>query len=520
MATLREWVSRLWGALRGRRVDRELELAEELRLHLELAAEDERRRGLSPERAARTAVIRAGGVAQTMEALRDQRGVPWLEDLVRDVRFGSRVLARNPGFTLVSIVSLAIGIGANVAVFSWADALLLRPLTVPRPGEVITVGSAAPGEGRLVASYRDYVDLRDRSTSFDGLVAFATSTVGFAAERETLPRLRIGMLVTANLFPVMGVEPQLGRAFRPEEDQVPGRDAVVVLGHDFWEQQFGADRSIVGRTVWLNGIAFTVVGVAPAGFTGLDQFVRFDFYAPLMMWPRLMADSSIQPFDARDFRRLRIRGRLKPGVAMSQARTELSVIAADLERAYPVTNRNRRLDAGTELQSRVVEAPPNASLIAMLALLSGAVLFVACANVAGLLTSRVPVRAREMAVRLAMGAGRARVVRQLITESVLIAVIGGAAGLAIGYAGVAAFNRFQLPTDLPIALSFARRPSRDARQPDRGAGECGPFRCGSGGPVDARGFERRHESHRRGWASAAAGDGAARCWSADKSPPR
>ena len=174
-----------------------------------------------------------------------------------------------------------------------------------------------------------------------------------------------------------------------------------------------------------------------------------------MMWPRLMADSSIQPFDARDFRGLKLRGRLNPGVALSQAQTELSVIAADLD--APIRSRIG-IDVSTfapNCRPGWRQAPPNAALIAMLTLLSGAVLFVACANVAGLLTSRAPVRAREIAVRLAMGAGRARVIRQLVTESVLIAVIGGAAGLAIGYAGVSPFNRFQFPTDLPITVSFA-----------------------------------------------------------------
>ena len=228
----------------------------------------------------------------------------------------------------------------------------------------------------------------------------------------------------------------------------------MILGHDFWERQFGADRSILGRTVPLSGIEFTVVGVAPAGFTGLDQYVRFQFYAPLMMWPRLMADPNLCPLEARDFRSLAIGGRLKPGVTMAQAQTELSVIATDLERAYPDANRNRRIAVRTELQNRIAQAPPVAILVAMLAMLAGGVLLVACANVAGLLTSRAPTRAREIALRLAIGAGRLRVIRQLITESLLIAVLGGVLGLGVGYAGVTLFRRIQIPTDLPIVASF------------------------------------------------------------------
>jgi ABC-type antimicrobial peptide transport system permease subunit len=297
MSTLRESVMRLWGTLRGTRTDRDLE--EELRLYLEMASGDARRSG-SPEPDVRAAAIRAGGVAQAMEALRDQRGLPWLQDLASDLRYGCRMLAKNPAFTLVAVLSLAIGIGANTAVFSFADTLLLRPLTVPRPGEVLTVGSTSPSTIRpiLLASYRDYVDVRDRSQSFEGLVAFTDTVVGFASEPDTLPKLTIGMLVTGNFFPVMGVEPELGRAFRPDEDQVPGRNAVVMLGHEFWQREFGADRSVIGRALRLNGIEFTVIGVTPARFTGMDQYVRYAFFAPLMMWPRLITNFKVPPFEA------------------------------------------------------------------------------------------------------------------------------------------------------------------------------------------------------------------------------
>ena len=248
-------------------------------------------------------------------------GYVWLERLWQDVRYGCRMLARNPGFTIVAVLSLAVGIGANTAVFSFADTLLLRPLPVPRPSELLTVGLTDPYRDAVVASYRDYVDIKDRSKSFEGLIAFARSTVGFASDAGAMPKLSIGMMVSGNFFRVIGVKPQLGRDFRPEEDQVPGRDAVVILGYDFWAQQFGADPSILGRTVRLNGIDFTVVGVAPSGFTGLDQYVRFQFYAPLMMWPRLTTTPNVPVFEARDVRSLTIEGRLKPGVPISQART-------------------------------------------------------------------------------------------------------------------------------------------------------------------------------------------------------
>jgi macrolide transport system ATP-binding/permease protein len=228
----------------------------------------------------------------------------------------------------------------------------------------------------------------------------------------------------------------------------------VMLSHDLWQRQFGGDPAILGRTVRLDGIAFTVVGVTPAGFTGLDQYVRDEFYAPLAMWDRLLADPAVRPFEARDYRRLDVRGRLKPGATLTEARAELTSIGLDLERAYPDTNRQQRAVVLTELQARIAGAPPIAPLLIMLALLAASVLFVACANVAGLLTSRTPVRAREIALRLAIGAGRPRIVRQLITENVLIALLGGVLGLGVGYAGVLLLRQVQIPTDLPIVASF------------------------------------------------------------------
>ena len=304
-------------------------------------------------------------------------------NLVRDVRYGCRMLAKNPAFTFVSVVSLAVGIGANCAIFSFADALLLRPLNVPHASKLLTVGSADPFDRSLIASYRDYLDIRDRVTSFAGLTAFTDAIVRFSTGQDDVPTLRLGALVSGNFFDVMEVQPQFGRGFRPEEDQVPGRHAVVVLGHDFWERQFHGDPSILGRAVLLNGIAFTVVGVAPDRFTGPAQFSRFDFYTPLMMWPSLMGDPSVEPLDARGFRRLMIRGRLKSGVTLSEAQTELTVLGRDLERAYPDTNRDRRLVVRTEVQDRIADAARLAILLAMLGLISVAVLIVACGNVAG-----------------------------------------------------------------------------------------------------------------------------------------
>src|SRR5262245_4079526 len=384
--------------------------------------------------------------------------LPIVERTWQDVRYGVRLLAATPGFTSIAVLSLAIGIGANCAIFSFADALLLRPLPVARPGEVFTVGSnsavEAFGISSLVSSYRDYVDIRDRAKSLDGLVAFRYATAGVATDPNVTPKLRMGVTASSNLFTVMGVEPTIGRAFRPEEDQVPGRDAVVVLGRTMWEQEFASDPGVLGRSLRINGQPFTVIGVAPPGFTGLDQFVRSDFFIPIMMSRQIINDPQAASLESRDARNLTLKGRLRASASQATAQSELTAIATDLERAYPDTNRNRRFLIRTELQSRIAQDPPDAMLTAMLSTLALAVLLVACANVAGLLTSRAPARAREMALRLAIGAGRGRLVRQLVTESLLIALAGGVLGLAVGYAGMTLFRQIEIPTDLPIALAF------------------------------------------------------------------
>ena len=253
---------------------------------------------------------------------------------------------------------------------------------------------------------------------------------------ESCGRLAIGLL-------------SCGQVKRP----VNNRPQDAILPHDkLWEQQFASDKSILGRKLRLNGMEFTVIGVAPEHFVGMDQFVRPAFYVPLMMNPSLSANPKF--LEARDSRNLTVKGYLKPGVSMLQAQTELTALSQDLERTHPDTNKNKGMFVRTEMQARIDQDPIDAQLIAMLLTLSAAVLLVACANVASLLTSRAPARAKEMALRLAVGAGRARLVRQLITESLLIAMVGAALGIGVGYAGILLFQQIQMPTDLPVMLPF------------------------------------------------------------------
>jgi predicted permease len=377
----------------------------------------------------------------------------------QDLRHGARMLRKNPGFALVAIVSIAIGVGANAAMFSLADTLVLRPLTVPRADEIVSVTSVIPRSGfasptSSALSYPDYEDLRDQSRSFASLVAFRLVVAGFASRADRPPERKFGMAVSGNLFDALGVQPARGRAIVPEDDRVAGRDAVVVLDYDMWQQQFAGDPGIIGRRIRLGGVEFTIVGVLPSGFTGPDQFVRPAYYIPFAMMPSLQTAGSSTELQQRDVRNIAVKGFLRPDVSLAQAAREAELIGANLQRSYPDTNRNQGLTVKTEFDARVDARPQLGAIAVMLMTLSMAVLIVASANVAGLLTSRAPVRAREMALRLAIGAGRVRLARQLIVESLLIAAGGGLVGLLFGSGVMAMLQQLQVPTDVPLKLAF------------------------------------------------------------------
>ena len=370
--------------------------------------------------------------------------------MLKSLRHALRLLRKAPGFTLVSICSLAIGIGATSAMFSFGDALLLRPLPVPEPSRIAAISTSS---GQVFAntalSYPDYRDLRDGNRSFDGMLAASGASFGFKPNPTVLPKIAVGMYVSGNFFRVLGVQPVLGRAFLDTEDQAVGRDAVVVLGHDFWVHQMNGNPSVVGSTIWLNGVPFIVIGVAPEEFTGIDQFVKYAMFVPLAMSPRMGGTSVLEK---RNVRWLTVKGHLKPGVTIAQAAADLSSIGARLQQMYPDTNRGHRVDVQTEIQMRIRQSPPNAALVVMLLLLAFCVLLVACANVTGLLLSRARARSREMAVRLAIGAARGALIRQLLLENLLLALGGGLAGVAVAYAGTSFFNSIPIPVDVPLAF--------------------------------------------------------------------
>ena len=384
--------------------------------------------------------------------------------MLNDLRYALRTLLKSPGFALVAILSLALGIGANSAMYSLADALLLRPLPVPHASEIVVVQSRLRGEAIAGVfqysglSYPDFKDLRDRNKSYTGLTASLYSQFGFATEKGALPQMKFGELVSGDFFRVLDVPVTLGRAFRPDEDKVSGRDAVVVLGHELWRTDFASDSDVVGRTIYLNNVPFTVIGVAPEPFTGSNGLVRSALFVPFAMGPRLQDDLQQNMLEKRANRGMTVYGRLKPGVSVAQAAAEARVVSQQLAQAYPSTNRTSTMVVDTDLEARLKQSPPDTALVFFLLALAAVVLLIACANVMNILLSRARARSREIAVRLAIGAGRGRLVRQLLTESLVIAALGGGLGLLVAKAGADLFAQMKFPTDIPIVLDVRLNP--------------------------------------------------------------
>ena len=327
------------------------------------------------------------------------------------------------------MLSLALAIGANSAIFSFADALLLRPLPIKNPAAVFDVSSTTPDNPFEGMSFPDYRDLRDKSRSFTGLAAYRLTTLAAAANPAAPAQIRFASLVSDNFFPVIGVTPSAGRVFLPGEANSPAQP-VAMLSYDFWQQNYAGGDSAIGSTLRLNGIVFTIVGVTPESFTGLDRFVRPSIYVPLGMSQRLDGEMT-DPLEDRGRHDLVVKGRLSAGASQESAQAELATIGAALEREYPKTNRNRRMAVRTELQRRIQQSPQLLALIKMLMGLVGLILIIACSNLANLLLARGRARSREIAIRLSIGAGRRRVVRQLMTESLIVALAGRRRGIVL-----------------------------------------------------------------------------------------
>ena len=377
-----------------------------------------------------------------------------MRNLLGDFRFAFRTLAKSPGFTLIAILSIALGVGANTATYSFVDALLFRPLPVKNGGAVVSYKATSPGARLDMMSYPDYVDLRDRSTTLASAVAFDFFTAGISASREALPQTTVGYLVSGNFFSGLGIELPIGRGFQDAEDR-EGAPLVTVIGHSLWERYFHSDPNIVGKTLRLSGAIFTVIGVAPAEFSGPEPYVVPDLYvpyhdykqaAPMIGEPDFLTSRKLKPVN--------LFARLKPGVSMKTAQAEAESIMRGLAAQYPETNRDRTVTILTYQRDRYERAETDVILGLTLMGITAMVLLIACANVANLLLARGTARVKEIAIRIAIGAGRGALLRQLLTESMVLALLGGAAGLGVGFAGVRFLQSVRLPADIPLDIGI------------------------------------------------------------------
>jgi putative ABC transport system permease protein len=422
MRRLRSWLVR--ASALGTRARRDRELSAELDAHVQSHIDDNIRAGMSPDDARREALGALGGLAQTVEDYREQRHLPFVEKTMQDLRYALRMLLKTPGFSLIAIATLALGIGANTAIFSVIDAILIEPLPFRDPSRLVVLweeNARRPGRSNVVGP-ANFLRWRERATSFESMGAFTGvrgNLTGTGAPEELAVHV-----VTDGFFETLGVAPLSGRTFTPQESAQPGAQ-VVVLSHALWSTRFGSDPSIVGRTIQLGGNSVTVVGVMPAD---VRLALRNGSASKLPdAWGVLALTAQMREPRGRF---MSVVARLKPGVSIEQARAEMTTIAAGLQTDFP------QFDTGWTSKVVPLRDELAGEVKPALLVLAGAVTFVlliACANVANLLLARGARRQQEIAVRSAIGAGRARVIRQLLTESVLLGALGGCAGLVVAH---------------------------------------------------------------------------------------
>jgi len=410
----------------------ELELDEEIRAHLEMETEQNVADGMSPEEARLAARRSFGSVALSKEDSRAMWGLGSLEILWQDLRYGLRMLLRNPGFTTIAISTLALGMGANTAIFTLLDKVLIRPLPVEQPNQLVTFVVDAGGAPEYF-SYPLYADLRERNEVLSSLAAYFQRPFSLS-DGDQSERV-IGQIVSGNYFAALGVRPALGRFFLPEEDRTPGAHPVAVISHGLWRRRFGADPAVIGKTISLNAYRYTVIGVAPSEFTGTARGTVNDIYVPIMMLKQTYPNIG-DALNNRNARWLQLIGRLKPGVNRQQAQAALAAPADDANKTYPSKSGDNTYGPAKVVlmdgSRGHMDSVKDLSLpLKLLMGVVGFVLLIACANVANLLIARASARRKEIAVRLAIGAGRWRIVRQLLTESAILSVLGAGAGLLV-----------------------------------------------------------------------------------------
>jgi macrolide transport system ATP-binding/permease protein len=375
-----------------------------------------------------------------------------MQTLFQDLRYGARILLKKPGFTLIAVITLALGIGANTAIFSLINTALLRPLPVERPDQLVSLNSTLSNgtQSLPVTSYPNYRDLRDRNNLLSGMLAYRTADVSLS--KDGVNERVWGYLATGNYFEVLGVKPALGRFFNPADDKVHGGHPLAVLTYECWQKRFAGDPQAIGKTVIINGHNFTIIGVAPPGFYGSEIIFRPEMWIPMMMQGQI--DPGNYQLESRGGFNFHVQGRMKPGVTMAQAENELKIIAAQLAREFPGDNEGVTILLSPPGLFGAYMRGPIMSFVNVLMAVVGLVLLLACTNLANLLLARATERRKEIAVRLAIGANRLRLVRQLLTESILLSTLGGALGLLLASWVVDAIMAFRPPVDIPFSADL------------------------------------------------------------------
>ena len=442
------WPRQFWLRLQSlfRRKRGAQRLNDEIQFHLEQQTAENVAAGMSPEDARYAAMRTFGNPTFLKEETRDTWGWTWLEQLAGDVRYAARMLRKSPGFTAIAVLILALGIGANTAVFSVVNALVLRPLPVERPSELAFLENARYGPSQ---SFPNYKDLRDRNRTFAGLVGYRIAPMELETERGAE---RIwGYLATGNYFNVLGIKPALGRFFDQNDDVHPGASPYAVLSYGAWQSRFGGDPSIVGKTIRLNRLPYTVFGVAPPDFHGTELFYWPEVWVPMMMQPRIESSNWLDDHGSSN---TFVLGRLKPNVSPAEAEADLNALAVEMIRQFPDQNDGLHFKlAKPGLIGDMIGGPAKAFALGVLTLAS-LVLLAACTNLASMFTARATDRQRELAVRLAIGAGRGRVVRQVLTETLVLSLVGGGAGYLLASFISSALSRMRAPMDFPVQFNI------------------------------------------------------------------
>ena len=449
--SLRDKVQALFG-----KVGLDSQMDEELRFHLDQETEKYIRRGLEPTEARRQAKIAFGGVERFKEQVREERGVRPLEDLLADLKFSFRTLAKSPGFTAIAVLSLALGIGANTAIFSIVNAMLIRDLPYENPEELVSIYRERARGSFDPLNYPDFLEVEEGTRQvFADLAGYQYAR----AQREIGTGVEpvVTEMVTGNYMPLLGVRPALGRTILPEDHSAPGAHPVVMLGFRYWQRAFGGNPGVLGQQVRLSGRAFTIVGVAPESFSGSLRGLAPEFFAPVLMINEILPGGG-DPLESRGANSFMPVGRLRPGATVEQARVALSNVAEELKGSFPGV-----WDAGDGLKAvptQEIRFNPSTDqavvLINFLALgVVGLVLLIACSNLAGFLLARSVDRRKEIALRLALGASRGRLVRQLLTETLVLGILGGATGIPLALWILRLGMTTTLPFPVPLGFDLS-----------------------------------------------------------------